>query len=374
MRILQSGVGGQNEKLSEMWKFVKNNMIQEAEIQLIGEKNNLKFDTWIKILNDLNSNGVRNVTFLGPEPSLRSDFYNLLQHSIDIFDEVFVQTYGLHESSFSEYNFTAVFLFESFNPNEHNSLLESMGIKGFDIEKEIEFDDGSIQKRILGAYEWMMRKIARVQNKKIFRFKLYQNTDVMGAISLGWVNNGSVVFEPFYNYAGDIKENRIVPNKENLANVFRLCMEAKDRLGIEVSVDTSPFRLFDVKSAIKDVSHFENYRNASKEGISKIYVDYQGNVYPSEHIYYRFGNLLKQEYIKILNKSKEFINIVNNMSFGDRCRNCLGRDICGGQINHFYGENVRDYPGCPGPEIINWSDYLKIQLSKAYQKPIIIKT
>lgn len=346
-------------------------MINEAEIQLIGPGKNFRFGTWSKVLNKLRDNGIRKITFLGPEPSLRIDFYNLLQHSIDIFEEVFVQTYGLSESSFSEYNFTAIFLFESYVPDEHNDILQSMGINAFNIEKEIEFGDGRVYKKKLGAYEWMMRKIARVQNKKVFRFKLYQDTDVMGAITLGWMNHASVVFEPFYNYTGDIKENRIVPNKENLAKVFRICLEARDRLGIDVSVDTSPFRLFDVESAIKDISQFEENRNASREGISKVYIDYQGNVYPSEYIDFGFGNVIRQRYSEILNKSKEFISMVNNMHFGDRCMNCPGRDMCGGQINHFYGEEVKDYPNCPGPELINWKDYIKIQLHQAYNQPLL---
>lgn len=341
-------------------------ILKEAKLQVMGE-DILSFDEWIEALDSLKLIGIESVTFLGPEPTLRNDFYNILQHSIDIFKNVYVQTYGLHETSYSEYNFTIVFLFESFNPREHNEYLKSRGLNAYNIEREVYDGDYNLVKKKLSAYEWALRKSERIKNKKIFRFKFYQNTDIMGALTMGWYYGADVVFEPFHNYKGEIKENRIVPNKENMLFAFDQCMIARRRFGINASIDTAPFSIFDVGYALNNWESINEAKTTSKEGFREVYITSNGDVYPSEWINFHFGNIKLNKPEDILKNRSLFMDYVISMPFGERCGNCLGRDKCGSQVNYSFNKGVRNYPNCPGPDCINWKDYLKVQLVELYQ-------
>ena len=290
---------------------------------------------------------IKDINFIGREPSKKEGFYTLMPYIIDNVDKVRVNTSATTRTEFSEYDFDVVFLFQSPDPNIHNYL--------FNQEKPIKIGEVSST-----SYEWLIRKLKSVSNHKIIKMKLYEFTDIKYSSLLARYYNADLIFDPFINITKKIENIKLVPTSKKLAETYTLVNDFNRIFDINIKVNDPTF-LFTNYEGHKELEDYSGYGNIDPSCKTTLYISSEGNIYPNEYQKdVLLGNLLKLDVDKLYENRDNYNKEILARPFGNKCGNCIYRNYCGGSlVNSWFDKNVRNNDNCGIPRLIKPEDLLQ---------------
>jgi radical SAM protein with 4Fe4S-binding SPASM domain len=283
----------------------------------------------VVVLDKLKSLGIQDITLLGGEPTLRPDFYTILQYCINKFKNVTVETNGTTKTNLSEYKCNVAVSFENSDPNKHD-----------DIRGE-------------GTFLASIMKLQRVSNPKIMRMTLYNDTDVMECMILAERLDSNLVFFPLLPIGNATALLDRIPTPEKILEAIQLChlVTKQNVFGFKFAhnhtVQCPQAFIYNTELLENFKDTFEYRGRICEAGYRRIFVDHKGNVTPCPFLSYQLGNILKETTSFIKQNIYNFIEDTKQPLVG-KCEKCEWKKYCGGGCMATYShDNKKMGELCP---------------------------
>lgn len=240
-------------------------MIKQIALQLTrnsplnkGKSKDLSLERWLKILEPFSEMGVETcIIGGGTEPTLHPGFYDILQYCIDSFNSVVVETYGITETEFSNYDCAISIFFEDCEPEKHDSLFGKVKFE----------EDG---KEILkSSFELAFRKLSVIKNRKFCRFPLHRSTDLLKSIVFAEKCFAGTRFIPSDNY---------VLNKNKLTSLFKTIKSHNERFSHSHRIEHPLYYLWNI----------DLHRDFINKFLKGVYINAEGKFFANPLIMEKF--------------------------------------------------------------------------------------
>lgn len=266
----------------------------------------LPTEKWIKIFDILKDEfKIKNVILLGGEPTLRIDFFDLLQYAIGTFDGVTVETNGQTATKFGNYDCTV-----------------SISIEYADEKKNDEV-------RGEGTFSNAIRKLQVLKNPKILRYTIWSDSDPLEMALLAervGANSVGISFKPVG--AGNKLKHK-VPQTKQLKNWYKEIMIFDENTKFNHIIDDPQYYIMNPNLYMKHRKVFLERKSICSAAIYRVFINAKGIVTPCPFISDNMGNILKNAN-QILNKLTAWRNNINNQQPIGKCAVCTYYNICNG--------------------------------------------
>lgn len=293
----------------------------------IGEKEQefeLPKNDWFKILEKLKKLRIKKIILLGGEPTTYQNFYDVLSYCSSSFNSVTVETSGVTDSYFSNYNCNVAVSFESCIPKE-NDLIRMYPAGNESVYKN------AFQKLLKGR---------KYPNPRIIRMTLYNDTDVMGSIIMAERLGANLVLVPLMNQGEGTNLFYKVPDAGKIKEAAETCMISNLTVKGYHQVQIPQWYLINIDLFNKYSPLFKKQKRICSAGVQRIFIDYKGNAYPCMFIpQVKLGNFLKDKITKISKNLENFNKSIEQVPKCGKCKDCDAWRFCHGGCVAIYRTN-----------------------------------
>ena len=307
-------------------EITKNCNLRCTHCYLAGKTSkDLDTQTWYNIMDKIKEFGVKNVVLFGGEPTLRQDFYQLLQYAINNFDRVSVQTNGTTPTHFGEYECEVAISVEDATP------------KGNDII------------RGEGVFEKAIRKFRVLKNPKVLRYTIYNDNDPLGIAYLAEKYGGGSVGISLKSVGAASNLVSKVPSSKRLLDVYRQIYSFNLQTEHWHTIEDVWYYILNPELYHKYYKTFLKRGRICGAGVYRMYIDAHGLVTPCMFLWDKVvGNILKDSVEKIKENLKRFNDKVLLMPKNGKCLTCTYSAMCnGGCIQTYLNSGIKKGIGCP---------------------------
>jgi len=279
---------------------------------------------FIYIIDRLEEMGIKKLTFVGGEPTIRKDFYEILQYAINKIPYVTVETNGTLENDLHNYNCSVVVSLEDCKP-EYNDAIRGKGV-----------------------FEKVITTLKRLPNNKAIRCTIYSDNDPLGVAILAEKLNANSIFIPLKPQGrGSVLYNK-VPSRKRLIKVMRDIYLFNLYSYNTHIVDYPLYYIFNKELYSKYLDVFVNRGRICPAGIYRIFIDIKGNIHPCPFLpQFNLGNILKDDLDYIYKRIFMFNVFINSTPRAGKCSSCQYQNICdGGCIAEYIDYNKKIGKNC----------------------------
>lgn len=291
----------------------------------LGDKQQEELTTvdWFKIIDKLVDWEIKNVVLFGGEPTMRNDFYEILQYAIDNFDGVTVETNGTTPSKFNSYDCTISISFE-YPDEEYNDEIRGKGV-----------------------FDKSLKKLQAIKNPKILRYTIYNDSDPLAMAMVAERVDANSVGVPLKPIGSGIDLRDKIPSGKIMVDFIKDIVLFNSKTRNKHIIEDCQWYIIDPNEH-QHIPKFLERGRVCSAGVYRIYIDIFGNVYPCMFLPdVKLGNILKDAKTKILKNLKTWCDKINNMEPGGKCASCSYYNICnGGCVALYEKKGVKLGIGC----------------------------
>lgn len=259
-----------------------------------------------KMIDTLVEWGIKRVVLFGGEPTLRNDFYEILQYSIDNFELVTVETNGTTHSKFNSYNCAVSISFE-YPDEEYNDEIRGEGV-----------------------FDKTLKKLQAIKNPKILRYTIYNDSDPLAMAMIAERVDANSVGVPLKPVGSGVDLRDKIPSGKIMVDFIKDIVLFNSKTKNRHLIEDCQWYIVDPNEH-KHVPVFIERGRICSAGVYRIYIDVFGNVYPCMFLpHVRLGNILKDNKTKIFKNLKGWCDKINNIAPGGKCANCEYYNVCNG--------------------------------------------
>ena len=267
----------------------------------------IDLETMFDIFDKLVEMRVKNVVLFGGEPTLHRNFWDLLQYAIDRFDLVTVETNGTTPTRFNDFDCQVAISFESYIPEENDEI------------------------RGQGVFEKAIRKLQSINNPKLLRYTIYNDTDVIKMAMLAEKVGANSTGVPLKPVGKGIELRNRMPSRKKL---IQSCQEIEmfDAQTKHKHIINAPYVYIcrqDLFDRFRDV--FIKRGRICEAGFNRIFISVDGIVTPCMFLQNeKIGNIKKDSPQELIDNLKRWLIKVKMLPMEGICSNCVYRNLCGG--------------------------------------------
>lgn len=289
---------------------------------------NLNTELWFKIMDILEEIGIKKVVLLGGEPTLREDFYEILQYAILKFRNVSVETNGTTETKLENYKCSVVVSIE-YPDKEKNDFIRGEGT--FDLATK------------------KLRFFKTKKNDTWLRYTIYADTDAEKMILLAESLGANSIGVPLKLVGEGSKLKTKIPPAEKLRKLFFVVAKLNEKFSHVHIVDTPEYYVYHPVLRERYKKRWINSSRSCPAGMTRIFINSQGDVFPCPFLQQlNMGNLLNEKVDNIFRRIGIWNEEVKKIEKSTKCFNCTYAAVCnGGCIANYidYGKKIGLY--CP---------------------------
>lgn len=299
-----------------------------------GESNlELSTDKWHHIMQTLSNIGVRKVSLLGGEPTLRKDFFDLLDFSLGLFKQVSIQTNG------QSIDKGLIDQLASFDKAVVHVSIE---------DYSREFNDYIRGK---GTYDKALKFLIDLDNPKWVRTTIFKQNDPLRTAMLAEELGASWAGVRFIDEGRGKFLSSIAPDKKKMTDTYLQIREfnnAPKYNDLTALVYDSPYYLFNEDLYSRYKKTFKKRGTVCPAGY-KLTVSHTGKISPCQMMMDRpFADAVTSDDYTILRGIQDFLNEVNSLPLAPECESCPFKDLCNGGCKYYaLKQGYRGDPVCP---------------------------
>lgn len=342
----------------------------------------LTSNEWNEAINKLCSMGIGNCVLLGGSPELAPNFYDILQHCIDSFNEVTVESNGTLHTHFEDYKCNVSISFEYGNPEKNDAIRGNYNTRlaPDEVIEEVREEHGNDYefiekygiKKDYGVFQLAYGKLKKIKNTKICRFSLYADSDIKLNIVLAEENNANSVFVPLIPIGNASNMLNKVPTSTKLLEFYDECYTAKEHLHMSHEIQHPQYFIYKllrkteeergnekISNELMDLINTEkiclNRGRVCGAGISRLFVSSTGFISPCPFLSkFNLGHILRDDLKTIHSNIDKFNKFIREYPKSTKCMKCEFVTFCGGGCIATYIKNYNNMgKGCPIHSLIN---------------------